>query len=134
MVGDKKQKVFEKTDTFTLVGYWEYDNLSPVHYINISKEYADAMEDEGLANGGNAFRNDLNVMMKSSTDIRGQMEQVDTDLGYSWEDNSEGNLVRIGVNWGYTTAQMDASMDVSTIMAVSVFFITGYFYRISDYL
>lgn len=129
-VGDKNQVTYEKTDTFTLVGYWEYDNLSPVHYINISEEYANDVEREGIAAGMDAFLNDLDVMMKSGIDIRGQMEQVDTDLGYSWEDNSEGNLVRIGVNWGYTTAQLDAGMDVSTIMAVIVFLLlvifTGY--------
>ena len=48
------------------------------------------------------FRIDLNVMMASSMNIRGQMEQVDLDLGYSWDETDEGELVRIGVNWGYT--------------------------------
>lgn len=33
-VGDKEQAAFEKTDTFILAGYWEYDDISPVHYIN----------------------------------------------------------------------------------------------------
>ena len=35
--------------------------------------------------------------MASSIDIRGQMEQVDSDLGYSWEDYYAENSVRIGV-------------------------------------
>ena len=33
-----------RTDTFTLVGFWEYDNVIPVHYINVSKEYMDMVE------------------------------------------------------------------------------------------
>ena len=37
-VGDKNQVSYEKTDTFTLVGWWEYDDISPVHFINISQE------------------------------------------------------------------------------------------------
>ena len=35
-ITDKDQTAFTVTDTFTLVGYWDYDELMPVHYINIS--------------------------------------------------------------------------------------------------
>lgn len=35
-ITDKDQTAFAVTDTFTLVGYWDYDELMPVHYINIS--------------------------------------------------------------------------------------------------
>ncbi|MGI6095601.1 MAG: ABC transporter permease [Lachnospiraceae bacterium] len=129
-VGDKNQDAFEKTDVFTLVGYWEYDDISPVHYLNISEEYADTVESEGIAAGMNAFRVDLNVMMASSVDIRGQMEQVDRDLGYSWETYGEENSVRIGVNWGYTTAQLGERMDMQTVFAMLAFLalviFTGY--------
>ena len=99
-VGDKNQVSYEKTDTFTLTGWWEYDDISPVHYINVSQEYAKAVEAEGIVAGMNPFRTDLNVMMASAVDIRGQMEQVDRDLGYTWEQDGSENVVRIGVNWG----------------------------------
>ena len=36
-ITDKDQTTFIVTDTFTLVGYWDYDELMPVHYINISR-------------------------------------------------------------------------------------------------
>lgn len=127
---DKMQTGPEIRDTFTLVGWWEYDGLMPVHYINISHDYAKQMEELGLSAGMNPFRADLNVMMASSVDIRGQMEQVDTDLGYTWEDRNADNAVRIGVNWGYTTSQLGAGMDAGTIAAVAAFLIlviiTGY--------
>ena len=84
--------------TFTLVGYWDYDELMPVHYINISRDYADDIGSAGSENRFTAFRTDLNVMLASSTNIQGQMEQVDTDLGYTW-DICPINSVRIGVNW-----------------------------------
>ena len=32
-ITDKDQIAFAVTDTFTLVGYWDYDELMPVHYI-----------------------------------------------------------------------------------------------------
>ena len=121
---------YEKTDTFTLTGWWDYDDLSPVHYINISEEYAKEVETEAQTHGIASFRSDLNVMMKSSVNIQGQMEQVDTDLGYDWEDTSKENCVRIGVNWGYTSAQLGQTMDVQTLIAMIAFLLliifTGY--------
>ena len=129
-VGDKNQLSYEKTDTFTLVGWWDYDDISPVHFVNISEEYARAVEAEGIAAGMKPFRTDLNVMMASSIDIRGQMEQVDLDLGYTWETRGEENSVRIGVNWGYTSAQLGESVDVTTVLAILAFLalvmFTGY--------
>lgn len=120
----------EKTDTFILTGYWEYDEISPVHYINISRSYADAVTEEVTATGKATFRSDLNVMMKSTLDIRKQMEQVDTDLGYTWDLPGEADNVRIGVNWGYTTAQLAESADPMTIFSICAFvllvIVTGY--------
>ncbi len=129
-VQDKDQIGSDVTDTWTLVGYWEYDELLPVHYINISKEYAKEIEDNGIAQGMEPFRMDLNVMMASSIDIRGQMERVNTDLGYTWETYDDENSVRIGVNWGYTTAQVESGMDIGSITAMAAFIVlvifTGY--------
>ena len=129
-VGDKSQIAYEKTDTFTLAGWWEYDELSPVHYINISQEYAQAVQAEAAAAGLKPFRTDLNVMMASPVDIRGQMERVDSDLGYSWESDGSKNVVRIGVNWGYTSARLGESVDAATVLAGIAFLVlivfTGY--------
>lgn len=129
-IGDKSQTSHDISDTFILVGYWDYDNLMPVHYLNISREYADEIEALATAEGMDAFRTDLNVMMASAVNIRGQMEQVDTDLGYTWESFNDENSVRIGVNWGYTSAQIDSSFDFETAAAIAAFIVlvifTGY--------
>jgi putative ABC transport system permease protein len=117
-IGDGSQTGENVTETFTLVGYWEYDNLMPVHYINISREYADEVEKTAIAAGMDAFRMDLNVMMASSVDIEGQMEQVDTDLGYTWDSYTDENSVRIGVSWGYTAYQLGEGIDASVIVAI----------------
>ena len=129
-VGTLSEMPYEKTDTFTLVGWWEYDDISSVHYINISEEYAKETEVEAMSKGIEPFHIDLNVMMTSSMNIRGQMEQVDLDLGYSWDETDEGELVRIGVNWGYTSSQLGESMDATTLIAIIAFLslviFTGY--------
>lgn len=118
------------TDTFTLVGFWDYDDLMPVHYINIPADYASSIEAQAAEQGLEPFRVDLNVMMASSANIRGQMEQVDTDLGYTWDSYGDPNSVRIGVNWGYTTSQMASQLDPQTVIAIAFFLLlvifTGY--------
>ena len=118
-VGDQYQYAYDKTDTFTLVGWWEYDNIMPVHYINISEEYADLVEAEGKSNGLQDFRTDLNVMLHSEMNIEGQLEQVINDLGLPWE--TEQRCYRIGVNWGYTSANVKATADASTVIAILAF-------------
>ena len=60
-ITDKDQTAFTVTDTFTLVGYWDYDELMPVHYINISRDYADDIEAQAVKTGLQPFRTDLNV-------------------------------------------------------------------------
>ncbi|MDD6039069.1 MAG: FtsX-like permease family protein [bacterium] len=129
-VMDKEQLGEKRADEFVLVGYWEYDNMMPVHFINVSKEYQKAVEQEAIASGMKPFRTDLNVMMASSYNIEKQMQQVDTDLGYDWESYAKENSVRIGVNWGYTSEQLAASLDAQSVIAVAAFLIliifTGY--------
>ena len=129
-ITDKDQTAFTVTDTFTLVGYWDYDELMPVHYINISRDYADDIEAQAVKTGLQPFRTDLNVMMASSTNIQGQMEQVDTDLGYTWDSYTDPNSVRIGVNWGYTSSQLESHLDPELVIAIAAFLLlvifTGY--------
>lgn len=129
-ITDKDQIAFDVTDTFTLVGYWDYDDLMPVHYINISMDYADDIEAQAMETGLEPFRTDLNVMLTSNANIQGQMEQVDIDLGYTWDSYTDPNSVRIGVNWGYTTSQLASQIDPELVIAVVAFLLlvifTGY--------
>lgn len=119
-----------RTDSFTLVGFWEYDKLSPVHYINVSQEYVKEVETDYVASGRVSFRSDMYVMLASSINISGVMESIDTDLGYQWENRDADDCVRIGVNWGYSTSELGSSIDSTIILAIVVFLLlvifTGY--------
>ena len=119
-VGRGEANAYQKTDSFLLVGYWEEDTVMPVHYINISRDYASQVVDEASQRGFAPFRSDLNVMMASSIGIRKQMEQVDLDLGYSWEDRDTDNAARIGVNWGITSEQMLQNTDPMTVVGIAL--------------
>lgn len=129
-VSDNKSKTFEKTDYFKLTGYYDYNSLMPVHYINVSKKYTENIIKEAKKNGLDDFRTDLNVMLKSSHNIEKQMEQIDKDFGYDWQTRDEKNSVRIGVNWGYTSEKVAENTDPVTLVGIVVFLIlvifTGY--------
>lgn len=104
-----------QTDSFILVGYWEYDDLMPVHYINVSKAYVDKINEKCIAAGDEALDIDLNVMLPSKLNIREQMEKIDTDLGYDWNTRDQENSARIGVNWGLTASSVSSDIDFSLV-------------------
>ena len=113
---DKEQVGRDVTDTFTLVGWWEYDELLAVHFLNVSEEYVKQIEAMAVAEGMNPFRTDLSVMLSSSLDIENTLTKIGEDCGYSVGDKA--NQLRIGVNWGYTATQLADSMDAGGILAV----------------
>ena len=115
-LADKEQMGREVTDTFTLVGWWEYDELLKVHFFNVSEEYAKQIEAMAMAEGMHAFRTDLSVMLSSSLDIENTLTRIGEDCGYSVGDGA-GQL-RIGVNWGYTATQLADTMDAGGILAM----------------
>lgn len=127
---DKEQMGQKQTDTFVLAGYWEYDNLMPVHYINISEAYKDRIVQQAVAAGMEEFRTDLSVMLPSSANIEKNLQQIDTDLGYDWTTQYEENSVRIGVNWGYTSVQLLSGLDAQSVLSIIAFLLlvifTGY--------
>ena len=129
-ISDKNQNGGSRTDTFVLAGWWEYDSISPVHFINVSRAYVKNLEKEMEKKGMEPFRTDLSVMLPSSMNIDGTMEEIEKDLGYQREDPDAGNYVNYGVNWGYTSSQAESELDPGMVIAMAAFLIlvifTGY--------
>ena len=129
-ISDKNQNGGSRTDTFVLAGWWEYDSISPVHFINVSRTYVENLEKEMEKEGMEPFRTDLSVMLPSSMNIDGTMEEIEKDLGYQREDPDAGNYVNYGVNWGYTSTQAESELDPGIVIAMAAFLIlvifTGY--------
>lgn len=84
------------------------------------------MEKKGME----PFRTDLSVMLSSSLNIDGTMDEIEKDLGYQVEDPDAENYVNYGVNWGYTSTQAESEMDPGMVIAMAAFLIlvifTGY--------
>lgn len=120
----------ERTEIFTLVGWWDYDDLMPVHYLNISRGYCEELRAEARGTGLSSFRTDLNVMLHRALDVQSAMEGIEADLGYQDTDPSSDGYVRIGVNPGYTAAGIFADPDPSLIGGTAAFLLlvvlTGY--------
>ena len=113
---DKNQLGRDVTDTFTLVGWWEYDELLAVHFFNVSEEYAKQIQAMAEAEGMEPFRTDLSVMLPSSLNIEDTLTKIGKDCGYSV--GEKVGQLRIGVNWGYTATQILDTLDTGGILAI----------------
>ena len=127
-LADKEQMGWDITDTFTLVGWWDYDELLSVHFLNVSKEYAQKIDKLAVAGGLKPFRTDLSVMLRSSLNIENDLTRIGEDCGYSI--GEDAGQLRIGVNWGYTATQVWDTLGVGGILAMLAVLIlvafTGY--------
>ena len=127
---DQAQSGGSRSDTFVLSGWWEYDPVTPVHFINVSEKYVENLEQQIKGQDQESFRTDLSVMLPSSLNIQGTMQKIEEDLGYQNENPDKDDYLGFGVNWGYTSAQTDSQMDPGIIAAIAAFLLlvifTGY--------
>lgn len=125
----------EMTQTFTLCGWWEYDEAIVANHILIPESRVDDILDEvGVVPPGSDGMTgswNLDVMFRNSMHIAQDMDQVLENHGYQGISRAEGdNYINTGVNWGYTGAQLADSMDPTTLAAVAALLLliifTGY--------
>lgn len=122
----------EITQTFTLSGWWDYDNASIASHVLITKSCAE----EILAGYERQEKTDLTgqydlyVMFSNSRNIEGKLLKILSDSGYQNEDSSKDNYIALGVNWGYMSAQYSNKVDFTTFfgLAAALFLIilSGY--------
>lgn len=127
---DVDSTVGNRTDTFRLVGWWDYDDISPVHFINVSEAYVRKVEQAAFGGGADHLREDINVMFRTSIGIEENMKTVENDLGFQSDDLDKDGYVRYGVNWGYTASQAADGIDLEMVAAAAALLIliimTGY--------
>ena len=123
------------TQTFTLCGWWEYDEAIVANHILIPESRADAILDEvgtvppgedGMTGSWN-----LDVMLKSgSRHIANDIAQILESHGYQDQSAGAPDYIHTGVNWGYTGAQLSDNLDPSVVIAVAsmllLIIFTGY--------
>ena len=124
------------TQTFTLCGWWEYDEAVVANHILIPLSRAQQIYDEvglipGQAKDGMTGSWNRDVMFKNSLNIDQNMKQVLANFGYQDESPADGdNYIRTGVNWGYSASQLAENIDPGTILAIATMLLlivfTGY--------
>lgn len=124
------------TQTFTLCGWWEYDEAVVANHILIPLSRAQQIYDEvglipGQAKDGMTGSWNLDVMFKNSLNIEQNMKQVLANFGYQNDSPASGdNYIRTGVNWGYSASQLAENIDPGTILAIAALLLlivfTGY--------
>lgn len=124
----------ETTQTFTLCGWWEYDEAVVANHILIPESRVDAVLAEvGVTPPGSDGMTgswNLDVMLRHGAhSIASDMEEILANHGYQSQIAGE-NYISIGVNWGYTGAQLSDKLDptvVAIIMGMLVLILlTGY--------
>ncbi len=107
------------TQTFTLCGWWEYDEAGMASHVLVPESYAkQVLEEYEAPEGSLAGQWDMNVFLKSARHIEEDLKRVLADNGYQSEDRTGEHYIDIGVNWGYTGAQLSGNMDPATVMGV----------------
>lgn len=117
--------------TFTLSGWWEYDEAVVANHVLLPRSAAE--EITALSNGEaitNTGRWNLDVMFKNALNIKENLNAVLENHGYQCAESGTSNYISVGVNWGYTGNQVSANDDPITMTAMIVILLliilTGY--------
>ena len=122
------------TQTFTLCGWWEYDEAIAANHLLIPESRADAILTEtGVTPpGSNGLTGSwtLNVMLEhGARSIAADLEEILAHHGYQ-SDTSGDTYIAAGVNWGYTGAQLSDKLDPIVVMLITgvlaLILLTGY--------
>ncbi len=119
------------TRTFTLSGWWEYDSAIVASNVLLPRS---AAEELCAQSSGDPYSMtgvwNLDMMFQNDLHIEENVLQVLENHGYQHDDPQGENYLRIGVNWGYSGAQLSNAFDVTTLIAIVVLLLliifTGY--------
>lgn len=122
------------TETFTLSGWCEYDEAKVASMVIVPRSYAEKIaqwyEPQRPKIDDQSCTWVLDVFLKNSRNIDGDLKSILANHGYQNEDKLQDNYIGTGVNWGYVGAQMSQKMDPGTMMAMAALLLliafTGY--------
>ena len=111
----------ETTETFTLCGYWDYDEAIVANHVLIPESRTQEIFEKLHTQGKDGMTGtwNMDVMFKNASHIEENMDTILVRHGYQSEGLDQGdNYIRIGVNWGYVSAQFEDAIDISTVLAL----------------
>lgn len=121
------------TETFTLCGYWNYDQVTAANHVLLPESRVQEILTETNCQGLDGMTGfySLEVMFQNASHVEENLLAILARHGYQSEDPAaKDTYIPIGINWGYMNVQAADYMDFSTIAAIAliVFLImlTGY--------
>lgn len=122
----------ETTETFTLSGFWDYDEAIAANHVLIPLSRVEELftrlnptGKDGITGGWG-----LDMMFKGSVNIEKELQTILKSHNYQDQDQGKPDYMATGVNWGYTGAQFMNSLDPITIAGVGILMLlisfTGY--------
>ena len=124
----------ETTQTFTLCGWWEYDEAVVANHILIPESRVDAvLQEVGVTPPGSDGMTgewNLDVMLKNGArSISKDLNEILENHGYQSE-TAGADYIALGVNWGYTGAQLSDKLDPTVVAIIAgvlaLILLTGY--------
>ncbi len=122
----------ETTETFTLSGFWNYDEAIVANHVIIPMSRAENIFTKLGTTGKDGMTStwNLDIMFKNSLNIEKNLQKLITKYGYQDQSKSEPSYVATGVNWGYTSSQFADNFDPMTLVAILILMLiiifTGY--------
>ncbi|MDO4293445.1 MAG: ABC transporter permease [Eubacteriales bacterium] len=123
------------TQTFTLSGWWEYDEAIVANHVLLPESRVDAILSEAGVNpndpdDGMTGTWNLDVMLKSGArHIEQDINRILENHGYQSEAADE-DFIHTGVNWGYTGSRVLSIADPTVAIAIAAVILliifTGY--------
>ncbi len=119
-------------DTFTLSGWWEFDEAGQASMAIVPRSYAAQVMDSYLSTGAGDDTGlwTLNVYLKSTAHIESDLEAILADCGYQNANAQQTNYIATGVNWAYLGAQLSSRADAGTLAGIAALLalivLTGY--------
>lgn len=112
----------QTTQTFTLCGWWEYDEAIVANHILIPESRVDAVLEElhitPPGEDGMTGSYNLDVMFDNPVNISQKMDTVLENHGYQSRSRTEEGYVSTGINWGYTATSLFSKMDAATALSI----------------
>lgn len=124
----------ETTQTFTLCGWWEYDEVIVANHVLIPESRVDQILQEVGVDPAEAEDDitgswNMDIMLKSSLHIERELNEILARHGFQSAERGD-NYIATGVNWGYSGAQLADSLDPTLVTAIAAMLLliifTGY--------
>jgi putative ABC transport system permease protein len=119
-------------DTFTLCGWWNFDEAGQASMALVPRSYAKQVMDSYVRTGPGDDTGlwSLDVYLKSTARIQEDLNAILEAHGYQGTDPLQGNYIATGVNWAYLGAQLSGRADAGTILGIValllLIMLTGY--------